>query len=300
MSELHPIIAITGSSGAGTTSVTRTFSNMFRREHVNAAVIEGDSFHRHDRLAMRAAMAAADRDGHPHFSHFGHEANLFEDLERLFADYGRSGSGRRRKYLHDAAEAEPYQQPPGTFTEWEDVPPSDLLYYEGLHGAVVHEGIDIAQHADLLIGVVPVINLEWIQKLHRDRASRGYSTEAVMDTVLRRMHDYVHYIVPQFSRTHVNLQRVPTVDTSNPFIARAIPSADESFVVIRFRDPKGIDFRYLLSMLHDSFMSRANTIVVPGGKMELAIEIIFTPFIWRILERKQKAQTRQSHLERVT
>lgn len=299
MSELHPIIAITGSSGAGTTSVTRTFSNMFRREQVDAAIVEGDSFHRHDRKAMRAAMAAADQQPHSHFSHFGPEANLFGELETLFADYARSGTGKRRKYLHDAAEAEPYKQEPGTFTAWEDIPASDLLYYEGLHGAVVHEDIDVARHPDLLIGVVPVINLEWIQKLHRDRSSRGYSTEAVMDTVLRRMHDYVHYIVPQFSRTHVNIQRVPTVDTSNPFIARAIPSADESFVVIRFRDPKGIDFRYLLSMLHDSFMSRGNTIVVPGGKMELAIEIIFTPFVWRILERKQKAQARQAHLERV-
>jgi phosphoribulokinase len=299
MSELHPIIAITGSSGAGTTSVTRTFSNMFRREQVNAAIVEGDSFHRYDRKEMREAVVKADAEAHSHFSHFGHEANLFEDLERLFADYAATGRGKRRKYLHDAAEAEPYRQEPGTFTAWEDVPPSDLLYYEGLHGAVVHDGIDVAQHPDLLIGVVPVINLEWIQKLHRDRSFRGYSTEAVMDTVLRRMHDYVHYICPQFSRTHVNLQRVPTVDTSNPFIARSIPAADESFVVIRFRDPKGIDFRYLLSMLHDSFMSRQNTIVVPGGKMELAIEIIFTPFIWRILERKQKAEARQMHLEAV-
>jgi phosphoribulokinase len=299
MSELHPIIAITGSSGAGTTSVTRTFCNMFRRESVNAAIIEGDSFHRFDRKQMREAVAKADAEAHSHFSHFGHEANLFAELEQLFADYAATGSGKRRRYLHDAAEAEPYNQEPGTFTAWENVPASDLLYYEGLHGAAVHDGIDIAQHPDLLIGVVPVINLEWIQKLHRDRSLRGYSTEAVMDTVLRRMHDYTHYICPQFSRTHVNLQRVPTVDTSNPFTARAIPSADESFVVIRFRDPKGIDFRYLLSMLHDSFMSRQNTIVVPGGKMELAIEIIFTPFIWRILERKQKAEARKTHLEAV-
>ncbi len=299
MSELHPIIAITGSSGAGTTSVTRTFSNIFRREQVNAAIIEGDSFHRYDRKAMREAVAKADAQPSSHFSHFGHEANLFEDLEKLFADYAATGRGKRRKYLHDADEAEPYKQDPGTFTAWEDVPPSDLLFYEGLHGAVVHEKTDVAKHPDLLIGVVPVINLEWIQKLHRDSSFRGYSTEAVTDTVLRRMNDYVHYICPQFSRTHVNLQRVPTVDTSNPFIARAIPSADESFVVIRFRDPKGIDFRYLLSMLHDSFMSRQNTIVVPGGKMELAMQIIFTPFIWRILERKQKAVARQMHLEAV-
>jgi phosphoribulokinase len=140
-----------------------------------------------------------------------------------------------------------------------------------------------------LIGVVPVINLEWIQKLWRDKAKRGYSTEAVTDTILRRMPDYVHYICPQFSRTHVNFQRVPCVDTSNPFIARDIPAPDESFVVIRFANPQGIDFQYLLAMVHDSFMSRANTIVVPGGKMELAMQLIFTPFILRMMERKQRA-----------
>jgi phosphoribulokinase len=99
------------------------------------------------------------------------------------------------------------------------------------------------------------------------------------------MHDYVHYIVPQFSRTDINFQRVPTVDTSNPFIARDIPTADESFVVIRFRDPDkfGIDFPFLLAMLHDSFMSRRNTIVVPGGKIGLAMETIFTPIIDRLI-----------------
>ena len=149
--------------------------------------------------------------------------------------------------------------------------------------------IDVARHTDLLVGVVPIINLEWIQKIHRDRAVRSYSTEAVVDTILRRMPDYVRYICPQFSRTHVNFQRVPTVDTSNPFIARFIPSADESFVVIRFRDPKGIDFPYLLSMLHDSFMSRPNSIVVPGGKMELAMQLIFTPMILQLMDRKRRA-----------
>jgi phosphoribulokinase len=145
-------------------------------------------------------------------------------------------------------------------------PDTDLLFYEGLHGAVRTDDVDIARHPDLLIGVVPVINLEWIQKLWRDKSKRGYSTEAVTDTILRRMPDYVHYICPQFRHTHVNFQRVPCVDTSNPFIARDIPSGDESLVVIRFAKPKGIDFQYLLNMIHGSFMSRANTIVVPGGK----------------------------------
>jgi phosphoribulokinase len=289
MSAKHPIVAITGSSGAGTTSVTRTFENIFRREGVSAAVIEGDSFHRYDRAQMKQKLAEAEASGVTYFSHFGEEANLFTELEQLFASYAESGSGQSRKYLHNDEEAKPYQQPPGTFTPWEPLPPSELLFYEGLHGGVVTPSADVARHADLLIGVVPVINLEWIQKLHRDKNTRGYSTEAVTDTILRRMHDYVHYICPQFQRTHINFQRVPVVDTSNPFIARTIPTADESMVVIRFANPKGIDMPYLLSMLHDSFMSRANTLVVPGGKMELAMQLIFTPMILRLVERRRKA-----------
>ena len=290
MSERHPIIAITGSSGAGTSSVTRTFENIFRRESVKAAVIEGDSFHRFDRKEMRLRQGEAEKAGNKHFSHFGVENNLFAELEALFRSYGETGTGRRRRYLHDPVEAAPYNQEPGTFTAWEDLPgDTDLLFYEGLHGAVVTPEVNIARHPDLLIGVVPVINLEWIQKLWRDKHVRGYSTEAVTDTILRRMPDYVNYIVPQFAHTHVNFQRVPMVDTSNPFIARDIPSADESMVVIRFAQPKGIDFQYLLNMIHDSWMSRANTIVVPGGKMELAMQLIFTPFIWRMMERKKRA-----------
>jgi phosphoribulokinase len=290
MSERHPIIAITGSSGAGTTSVTRTFENIFRREKVKAAVIEGDSFHRYDRNEMKLKQAEAEAAGNKNFSHFGPENNLFEELEQLFRAYSETGSGRRRKYLHDLEEAAPYKQQPGTFTPWEDVPAgTDLLFYEGLHGAVVTPEVNIACHPDLLIGVVPVINLEWIQKLYRDKSKRGYSTEAVTDTILRRMPDYVHYICPQFTHTHVNFQRVPCVDTSNPFVSRDIPAPDESFVVIRFARPKGIDFPYLLSMIDGSQMSRANTIVVPGGKMELAMQLIFTPFIWRMIERRQRA-----------
>ena len=290
MSHKHPIIAITGSSGAGTSSVTRTFENIFRREGVKAAVIEGDSFHRYDRKEMRARQAEAEKAGDKNFSHFGPENNLFPELERLFRDYGQTGTGQRRKYLHDPVEAAPYQQDPGTFTAWEDLPAgTDMLFYEGLHGAVVTPELNIAQHPDLLVGVVPVINLEWIQKLWRDKHIRGYSTEAVTDTILRRMPDYVHYIVPQFEHTHVNFQRVPVVDTSNPFIARDIPTADESICVIRFKDPKGIDFPYLLNMINNSWMSRANTIVVPGGKMELAMQLIFTPYIWRMMERRSRA-----------
>ncbi len=290
MSAKHPIIAVTGSSGAGTTSVTRTFAWIFRREKIRAAYIEGDSFHRYDREEMKKKIAEAAARGDHHLSHFGPENNLFADLEALFRSYGQNGRGRMRRYLHNDAEAAPYGQTPGTFTPWEDIPEgTDLLFYEGLHGAVVTPEVNVAQHADLTIGVVPIINLEWIQKLHRDRDARGYSTEAVVDTVLRRMPDYVNYICPQFSRTHINFQRVPTVDTSNPFVARHIPTADESFVVIRFENPKGIDFPYLLSMIHDSFMSRANIIVVPGGKMELAMQLILTPMILKLMDVRRRA-----------
>ncbi|WP_328402325.1 phosphoribulokinase [Nocardia sp. NBC_00403] len=289
MSVKHPVVAITGSSGAGTTSVTRTFQEIFRREGVNAVIVEGDSFHRYDRNEMKLAMVEAEQSGNLTFSHFGEEANLLKELETLFRDYGETGVGSVRKYLHDDAEAKPYDQPAGTFTPWEDLSPgSDLLFYEGLHGAAVTDSVNVAQHADLLVGVVPIVNLEWTQKVIRDKTERGYSSEAVIDTILRRMPDYVKYICPQFSHTYVNFQRVPTVDTSNPFIARTIPTADESFVVIRFADPKVIDFPYLLSMLHDSFMSRPNCIVVPGGKMELAMQLIFTPLILRLMDKRPK------------
>ncbi|MGC1817755.1 MAG: phosphoribulokinase [Casimicrobiaceae bacterium] len=290
MSIKHPIIAITGSSGAGTTSVMRTFEQIFRREGVDAAFLEGDSFHRYDRAEMKQKMAEELARGNQHFSHFGPEANLFRELAELFKVYAETGRGKRRKYLHDDEEAKPYGQKPGTFTAWEELPTdTDLLFYEGLHGAVVTEEADVAQHVDLLIGVVPVINLEWIQKLQRDQKLRGYSTEAVTDTILRRMNDYVHYICPQFAHTHVNFQRVPIVDTSNPFIARFIPTPEESMLVIRFANPRGIDFPYLLSMMNGSFMSRANTIVCPGGKMDLAMQLIFTPMIWRLIERRKQA-----------
>ncbi|WP_405164881.1 phosphoribulokinase [Nocardia sp. NBC_01499] len=288
MSRRHPIVSVTGSSGAGTTSVMHTFEQIFRREHVRVAFVEGDSFHRYDRVAMKAAMAEAQARGDHAFSHFGPAANLFDDLEELFHHYGETGSGKIRRYLHDADEAKPYGQQPGTFTPWEELPAdSDMLFYEGLHGAIVTDEVDVARHADLRIGVVPVINLEWIQKLHRDKMVRGYTSEAVTDTILRRMPDYLNYMCRQFSCTDVNFQRVPMVDTSNPFIARTIPTADESFLIIRFRDPNNIDFSYLLGMLHDSFMSRPNTIVCPGGKMDLAMQLIFTPMILRLLDRRR-------------
>jgi phosphoribulokinase len=288
MSRKHPVIAVTGSSGAGTSLVTQTFQHIFHREEINAVAVEGDSFHRYDREDMKRQIAKAEKSGERAISHFGQEANLFQELETLFRQYGENGTGRMRRYLHNEEEAAPYKQAPGTFTPWEPLPEgSELLFYEGLHGGVVTQDVNVAKHVDLLIGVVPIVNLEWIQKIHRDMKDRGYSIELVTQTILRRMRDYVYYITPQFSRTHINFQRVPTVDTSNPFIARDIPTADESFVVIRFRNPKGVNFPYLLTMIHDSFMSRPNCIVVPGGKMGLAMQLIFTPLILELMEKKK-------------
>ncbi len=290
MSKLHPIISVTGSSGAGTTTVKNTFDQIFRREGIKAVSIEGDAFHRYDRAAMQAELAARKEAGDETFSHFSYDANELEKLEAVFRTYGESGRGETRHYVHDDEEAERYGSPPGTFTRWEPFESgSDLLFYEGLHGAVVNERVNIAALADLKIGVVPVINLEWIQKIHRDKARRGYSTEAVTNTILRRMHAYVHCICPQFSQTDINFQRVPVVDTSNPFIARWIPTPDESLVVIRFRNPRGIDFQYLTAMIHGSWMTRANSLVIPGGKMDLAMQLIFTPMIIRLVHESKRA-----------
>lgn len=295
MSKKHPIVVVTGSSGAGTSTVKKAFEAIFLREEINPVVIEGDSFHRYDRVEMKKKMQDA-QDSGANFSHFGADANLFGELETLFKTYGESGTGRKRYYLHSEPEAVEHNarlgidKKPGEFTPWEEIPEgTDLMFYEGLHGCINKDGVDMTQYVDLKVGVVPIVNLEWIQKIHRDNAERGYSEEVIVDTILRRMPDYVNYITTQFSETDINFQRVSTVDTSNPFIARDIPTPDESFVVIRFRDPDkfDIDFPYLLSMLDGSFMSRRNTIVVPGGKMGFAMEIILTPIIHSMLAEKQ-------------
>ncbi len=290
MSVKHPIISVTGSSGAGTTSVKHTFEHIFEREGIMTSYIEGDAFHRYNRVDMKRVMEEEGKKGNNHFSHFGPEANLLNKLEGVFKTFGETGSAKTRHYVHDEEEAERFGSPPGTFTDWEKIPQdTGLLFYEGLHGAVVTDDVNVAQHCDLKIGVVPVINLEWIQKIHRDKMDRGYSGDAIKDTILRRMPDYIDYICPQFSQTDINFQRVPTVDTSNSFIARWIPTPDESLVVIRFANPRGIDFPYLISMIHDSFMSRANSIVIPGGKMDIAMQLILTPMILQLMDRKRRA-----------
>ena len=295
MSKKYPVVSVTGSSGAGTTYVKRAFENIFSREKISPAIVEGDSFHSLSRVEFGQKAKEAEANGDLSFSHFGPQANDFAALEKTFKDYGDNGVSKKRYYLHNDAEAAEQNErlgcdkASGEFTPWEEIEAgSDLLFYEGLHGLVADEeqDVDTSRYVDLGIGVVPSVNLEWIQKIHRDYAERGYAAADTVETILRRMPDYVHYITPQFGRTDINFQRVPLVDTSDPFIARDIPTPDESMVVIRFRDPAkfNVDFSYLLSMLQGSFMTRRNTIVIPGGKMSMAMEIILAPIIHKMIE----------------
>ena len=315
MSNKFPIVAVTGSSGAGTTTVRHAFHDIFRREGISAEFVEGDAFFRYDRAEMDQIIAQAQTEGRL-LSHFGPELNQLDRLETMFREYSERGTGVVRHYVTEETEEE-IGLPPGMFTPWRPIPEgTQLLFYEGLHGGVIAKtwtrrkmspshnpvvierrstrdgngGVDVAQYVDLLLGVVPVVNLEWIQKIHRDTNLRGYSPEAVTDTILRRLRDYTHYITPQFSISDINFQRVPVVDTSNPFIARDVPTLDESVVVIRFREPGKFDFPDLLRRIHESYMSRPNTMVIPGGKMQIAMEIICTPLIHELIE-KRRANT---------
>jgi len=289
MSKEYPIVAITGSSGSGTSSVKNAFEIIFRHEGITPAFVEGDSYHRYNRQEMDAVVKAAELEG-KNITHFGPEGNLFEELEALFQGYSLSGTGKCRYYIHNDTEAALHGSSPGMLTEWGDLPENtDLLFYEGLHGAVITDSVNVHQYVDLLIGVTPIINLEWMQKIQRDKEYRGYSPEDATELILSRMHDYIHYITPQFSRTDINFQRVPTVDTSNPFGARKVPTNDESFVVIHVRNQEKIkvDFQELLKMLDGSFMTTPNTIVVPAGKMIFAMQLITDPLIQDLMKNKK-------------
>ncbi|HUU73656.1 MAG TPA: phosphoribulokinase [Burkholderiales bacterium] len=285
MSRKFPIVAVTGSSGAGTSAVHATFEALLEAESINAAFVEGDSFHKYERDEMRKLTDEWERTAGRAISHFGPEANLFEELEALFREYGEQGTGTTRLYLHNEERAAPYGQKAGTFTPWQPLPEdTELLVYEGLHGGVVTDTVDIAQHVDLLIGVTPIINLEWIQKIQRDLRERGHSLDMITETILRRMPDYVHYITTQFARTHVNFQRVPTVDTSNPFAATSIPGPEESFVVIRFATPEGVDLEAIRLQIAGAFRSRPDTLVVPGDEIELAMRLILESRIRELVD----------------
>ena len=120
MSKLHPIIAVTGSSGAGTSDVKTAFEEIFRREGIEAAVIEGDCFHRYNRRKMDEEVELAKRRG-KNITHFGPEGNLFEELEAVFHEYSTYGTGRRRYYIHNEDEAALHGHPPGALTHVTEV-----------------------------------------------------------------------------------------------------------------------------------------------------------------------------------
>ncbi len=288
MSEEFPIVAITGSSGSGSSSITKAFEHIFWRERVKAAYIQGNAFHRYDRNEMKQRSKKAREEGWE-LSHFGPDANHLDKLESLFYQYAATGTGQSRYYLHSKKIAKEWGQQVGTLTPWQEIDnDTDLLLYRGLHGAAIDGDIDISSYPDLIIGMVPNVNLEWIRKLNRDTSLRGYSRKAVRKMILRRMSDYVRYITPQFSRTHINIQMIATVDTSDPFSISQEPDKDECFLIIHFQNIKMPDINELLEMLPGSFLSRSNTLVVPGGMMIGTIEVILMPLIHDLVQRSRE------------
>lgn len=289
MSAQHPIIAVTGSSGAGTTTVREAFEHIFSNSGISPMVVEGDSFHKYTGAEMYERIKVPDLFGR-RMTHFAPEGNLLEELDQLFHDYGKTGSGKKRLYLHSEEEAAAYPGlKRGEFTPWEKIPlGSDLLFYEGLHGGLVTEDYDIAQHVDLLIGVAPTTNLEWIQKIHRDSAERGHSHAKIISTIVRRMPDYVTYISPQFSITDVNFQRVPIVDTANPFDVQEIPALHESLVIVHIRHPEKFTMSIdeLREQIDNSFNIKPNQLVMPAEKMVFAMETLLTPVIKMLVEKR--------------
>ncbi len=294
MSVEHPIIAVTGSSGAGTSTVREAFEYIFTNIGVNPVVIEGDSFHKYTRAEMLERIKVPDLFGR-RMTHFSPAGNHFDRLEALFCDYSKTGTGEKRIYLHSEEEALPYPSlNHGEFTSWQPISEdSDLLFYEGLHGGLVTENFDIAQYVDLLIGVAPTTNLEWIQKIRRDSAERGYSHQEVVNTIVRRMPDYVTYISPQFSRTDVNFQRIPIIDTANPFDVQEIPTIDQSLVIVHLRRPEKftLNIDELRERIQDSFSIKSNQLIMPADKMVFAMELLLTPVINMLLGKPSVARS---------
>lgn len=314
MSVQHPIVTVTGSSGAGTSFVKRAVETIFARENLNAAIIEGDSFHKFTRHEMRAKVAASQKPGcGPIMTHFSEHANEFKLLEELFAEYKEHATGKRRYYIHSDEEAAEHNArlgtnlAPGDFTPWEDLPAdTDVLFYEGLHGMVKRmdhgpeEGkYDVAQHVDLGIGVAPVINIEWMQKIYRDTSERPYSVQQVRDIIMERMIDYIEYIVPQFHRTHINFQRIPLVDTSDPFsthteIAPMGPSPDNSLVVTTVRNPEMNNLAEIVGQIEGAWLQTPNTMICSGTQMVTTMDLIMTPIIQKLIAKKRAAMEKKA------
>lgn len=311
MSKQHPVIAVTGASGAGTTAVQQAFKEIFFRQKINAAFVQGDGFLRYSETESEKIISQALADEKP-VSCYGPELNDFARLESCLQSYSEKGHcttrarvTRESQHLHNVSV--------GEFTQWQQsIADSDCLFYEGMHGGVVAQtwtrrkthnddaprrvndrrsarsaGVNAAQYVDLLIGVAPAINLEWIQRIQHDQHNRKQSAEQVTANILDQLQDYIHFIIPQLSITDINFQRMPVVDTSNPFDQRAVPTEKESIVVISFKEPSKYDLHSYLARIHGSFVSRRNSLVIPGGQLQHALDIICAPLIESLIQQSK-------------
>ena len=307
MSVEHPIVSVTGSSGAGTSFVKRAVETIFERENLKVAIIEGDSFHKYSRVEMRAKVAESKANGGSVLTHFAEAANEFNKLEELFASYKETATGKKRYYIHSDEEADEHNARlgtdlvPGEFTPWEEIEAdTDIMFYEGLHGMVKRkdhgpkEGMhDVSQYVDLGIGVAPVVNIEWMQKIYRDTSERPYSVTQVRDTIMERMDDYMETIVPQFHRTHVNFQRVPLVDTSDPFSTQTEtapmgPAPEDSLIITHVRHDE-VDLSTIVGKIEGAWLQNEHTMICSGTQMVMAMDIIMTPIIQNLIAKKRKA-----------
>ena len=300
MSVDHPIIAVTGASGAGTTVVQQAFKEIFFRQKIHAVFAEGNGFLRYDDGDCEKHVADALAEGH-HISCYGPELNDFQRLESLFREYSNSGTGRMRYKLSEE-NARQHDLPPGGFTPWQDLPlESDCLFYEGMHGGVVadswtrrkqqltppsgdrrserNSGVNVAQYVDLLIGVVPAINLQWAQRIHHERVLSNRPAEQTTEHIVQQLQDYIHFIVPQFSLSDINFQRMPVVDTSNPFDLDRVPADYESVLVVSFREPDKHDVASYARRIPRARLSGRKSLLIPGGQLQHALDVICAPII---------------------
>ncbi len=292
MSKKHPIIAVTGSSGAGTTFVTKAFKRIFTKKKLNVVVIEGDSFHKFERDQMKKEVIKSRKKNGVVLTHFSKDANHFDRLVALFKQYGKDATGKKRYYIHSQEEALAHNQrlgtnlKPGQFTPWEYIKPqSDLMFYEGLHGGVKTAEIDVADEVDLLVGVAPSVNIEWIQKIYRDTTERLYTPEQVVATILDRMPDYAEFITPQFERTHINFHRVPLIDTTNPFAKQNVPAPEDSLIIIstRINDINLKNVKNSLPKTAMAHLQNEKTLVCLGSYIVDIMDKLFTPIITKLI-----------------
>ena len=293
MSKQNPVISVIGSSGAGTTSVKRAFEKIFNQKKLKVVVIEGDSFHKFERSEMKTEIAKSIENGGRVLTHFSNKANHFDRLAELFDNYGKNGTGQKRYYIHSDESAVEHNARLGTnlksgqFTPWEDVESgTDIMFYEGLHGGIT----EVADKVDLLVGVAPTVNIEWIQKIHRDTTERPYSPQDVHKVILDRMPDYAEFITPQFDNTHINFHRIPLIDTANPFSdqAKTVPAPEDSLVVTTVKID-GVDLEGIKNQLPAdamAFLQNENTLIYKGNYMIDVLDLMLGPVIETLINNK--------------